>query len=209
MSIRRAGPLGVLLLAIILPLAGCGDDDDESTKPAARELTRDDIGHYCNMIVADHLGPKGQIFLKSQKDPVWFSSVRDTIAFTMLPEEPKDIAAIYVNDMAKASWDSPEPGTWIDARKAWYVIESDRVGGMGAPEAVPFSDKAAAEAFAAQHGGRVLAFADVPEDFILGGVETASEMSEHEMSEHEMQGHGMDASDMEGHDMSGDEGHTQ
>lgn len=184
MSIRRAGPV-LLLLGVLLPLAGCGDDE-EAAKPAAQELTREAIGHYCNMIVADHLGPKGQILLKDRDEPVWFSSVRDTIAFTMLPEEPKDIAAIYVNDMAKASWDSPEPGTWIDARETWYVIESDRVGGMGAPEAVPFSEQAAAEAFAAQHGGRVMAFADVPEDFILGGVETSSDISEHEMGGHEM-----------------------
>lgn len=184
MNIPRAGSV-LLLLGVLLPLAGCGDDE-EAAKPTAHELTRDAIGHYCNMIVADHLGPKGQIFLKSEQEPVWFSSVRDTIAFTMLPEEPKDIAAIYVNDMGKASWDSPEPGTWIDAREAWYVIESDRVGGMGAPEAVPFSEQTAAEAFAAQHGGRVMAFADMPEDFILGGVETSGEMSEHEMGEHDM-----------------------
>jgi FAD:protein FMN transferase len=52
--------------------------------------------------------------------------VRDTIAFTRLPEEPKDIAAIYVNDMGQAqTGQQPEPGTWTEARDAWFVIESE------------------------------------------------------------------------------------
>ena len=180
------------LLAAAVIASGCGDDDG-TARPAARELTRDAIGHYCNMIVADHRGPKGQIFLKSREQPIWFSSVRDTIAFTMLPEEPKDIAAIYVNDIGRASWDAPEPDTWIDAREARYVIESNRAGGMGAPEAVPFSDPASAEAFADSYGGRVVAFADLPEALILGGAAMAGETDMHGMSDHDMpdrEGHG-------------------
>ena len=126
----------LLLLALVLPaLASCGDDQD-ARAPAAQELSREAIGHYCNMIVADHQGPKGQIYVADRDQPVWFSSVRDTIAFTLLPEEPKNIVAIYVNDMGRASWEAPEPETWIEARGAWYVIESSRRGGMGAPEAV-------------------------------------------------------------------------
>ena len=46
---------------------------------------------------------------------------------------------MYVNDMGVARWEAPEPGTWIDANGAWYVIGSDRMGGMGVPEAVPFA----------------------------------------------------------------------
>lgn len=157
---------GACLAWALLVLPGCEDDPPP---PEPRELTREAVGHYCNMIVADHLGPKGQIFLRSRDEPIWFSSVRDTVAFTMLPEEPKDIAAIYVTDNARADWDAPGPGTWIDAREAWYVVGSGRVGGMGAPEAVPFSDRAAADAFALSHGGRAVAFTEIPESFILGG----------------------------------------
>ena len=170
----------LIVLAAVVPTAmGC--DDDEATRPEARELTRDATGHYCNMIVADHHGPKGQVFLESRDEPLWFSSVRDAIAFTMLPDEPKNITAIYVNDMSRANWNVPEPGTWIDARAAWYVIDSTRLGGMGAPEAAPFSDEASAKAFAAAFGGRVMAFKDVPADFILGGVDTPGEMDTHDM----------------------------
>ena len=160
------GPItrGVILAGLIL--TGCGESE-QAAKPAPQDLTREAIGHYCNMIVADHLGPKAQIFLRTRAEPVWFTQVRDAIAFTLLPDEPKNLAAVYVNDMARADWDRPEPGTWIEAREAVYVIGSARRGGMGALEAVPFGDPEAAHAFAARHGGRVVAYADIPVDYIL------------------------------------------
>ncbi len=148
-------------------LAACSEDSAASL-PTPREPTREATGHYCGMIVADHPGPKAQLFLRSRAEPIWFSSVRDAFAFKMLPDEPKDIAAIFVNDMGHATdWRSPEPGSWIDARKAHFVIGSARRGGMGQQEAVPFSSDAAAKAFAANHGGRVVAFADVPKSYVL------------------------------------------
>ena len=65
-------------------------------------------------------------------------------------------------------WDNPGAANWIDARKAFFVIESRRRGGMGAAEAVPFGERAAADAFVTQNGGRVVAFADIPRDYVLG-----------------------------------------
>ena len=166
---RYRFPAIAAALAASALAAAC--DENEAPPPPPAELTRAAVGHYCGMIVADHAGPKGQVFIEGSGEPLWFSSVRDAIAFSMLPEEPKRIAAIYVNDMGRASRDAPEPGTWNEARKAWYAIETGRAGGMGAPEAVPFADRAAAEAFAAAHGGRATAFADIPRAFILGGGE--------------------------------------
>jgi copper chaperone NosL len=161
-------PLIVAIAAAVL-IGACSEHEGEQarTAPAPVEITREAVGHYCNMIVADHVGPKGQVHIEGREGPVWFSSVRDAIVFTLLPEEPKNIAAIYVNDMGRASWDRPESGTWIDAREAWYVIGSDKVGGMGAPEVVPFGQESDAESFAARHGGRIVALGDVPEDYVL------------------------------------------
>jgi len=158
----------VTILASLMLLA-CSEEDVQhvANAPIPIEITREDIGYYCNMIVADHLGPKGQVHIEGRDEPVWFSSVRDTIVFTLLPEEPKNITAIYVNDMGRASWEQPEAGTWIDARKAWYVVGSNKVGGMGAPEAVSFAVKTEAEAFAGRHGGQVVAFDGVPRDYVL------------------------------------------
>ena len=154
----------VLLLAFILMACEQGQSVD---MPAAQKLTREANGYYCLMTVVNHKGPKGQIILTDQQ-VLWFTSVRDTITFTLLPEEPKNIAAIYVNDMSNANWDDPGVDNWIDARKAWYVLGSNRSGGMGAQEAVPFATKAKADLFTSQQGGAVYTFASIPENYILG-----------------------------------------
>jgi copper chaperone NosL len=175
-----------LMLASLIawPLLGCHDDRQAAAPPAPVEPTAESVAHFCNMAVLDHPGPKGQIFLAGQKTPVWFASVRDTIAFTMLPEEPKTIAAIYVNDMSKTKdWEHPAPGSWVDARAAWYVLGSDYAGGMGGREVVPFADEAAANSFAAAHGGRLARFADVPQSYILDA--DAEPEASHEHAPHD------------------------
>ena len=171
--IRLALLLGTLF--VMVALEGCGQQDIEEP-PKPFELTSSAIGHYCAMNVMEHAGPKGQVILASQIDPVWFSSARDTIAFTILPEEPKDIRAIYVSDMAKAlSWQDPGANNWVDARKAFFVIGSTVQGGMGAPETVPFSDRAAADKFVAERGGRVVTFDQIPQDYVLGSEPNPAE----------------------------------
>ena len=180
-----------LPLALVALLAAC-EPEQAAVKPPPQEITREAIGHYCNMIVVDHQGPKAQIFLKDRPDPIWFSSVRDAIAFTLLPEEPKNVAAIYVNDMAQASWDAPEPGSWIEAAKAFYVIGSGRRGGMGAKEAVPLGTRDRAEAFAAAHGGHVMTFEEIPPDYILSAVEEMEEGGHGHGEAAKPGGHGMD-----------------
>ena len=153
-------------------LTACDKPVATSAVPAPAEVSAEAIGHYCGMLLADHEGPKGQIFLASRNEPVWFSSVRDTIAFLRLPEEARDVAVTYVNDMGKAEhWDKPERGAWVDARIAWFVINSDMRGGMGVREAVPFLEKSAAEAFREKHGGDLARLDDIPDVYVLGPVD--------------------------------------
>jgi len=139
--------------------------------PPAQTLTREASGYYCLMTVLHHSGPKAQIFLDDRAEPLWFTSVRDAISFTLSPEEPKNISAIYVNDMTDADWDNPGVDNWIEASKAWYVIASKRSGGMGSPEAIPFSIKENAEAFAKEEGGTVYDLLTIPHDYILESSE--------------------------------------
>ena len=173
-----------IVLGVVLPLlGGCGEEPIAEV-PSPQALTRDAVGYYCNMIVADHAGPKGQIFLADRDTPLWFTSVRDTLAFTMLPGEPKNIAAVYVNDTGQASWPVSVPGDWIDARRAWYVIGGDVVGGMGASEAVAFAHRADAEAFVNKYGGAVVAFGDISADAILAsGDNHETGAGNHEMDD--------------------------
>lgn len=160
-----------LLLALLLGLAGCGEGEQRAEAPPPQEPTLEDVGYFCGMAVPNHAGPKGQVFLAGEAEPLWFSSVRDVLAFTRLPEEAsRPVTAVYVNDMARAqSWEQPEPGTWVEAEKALYLIGSERRGGMGEAAIVPFSERAAAERFQAQYGGRIYAFAEVPGEAVLGG----------------------------------------
>lgn len=161
--------LAAVLMSLAALVSACGEEE-KAEIPPPQALPATAVGHYCGMLVAEHSGPKGQIILKSREAPIWFSSARDAFAFTMLPEEAKDVRAIYVSDMAKApSWDEPGATNWIEARSAHYVIGSSMKGGMGADEAVPFSDPEAAARFAREHGGKVVRFQDVPVEYVLGG----------------------------------------
>jgi copper chaperone NosL len=169
----------IALLAVIagaLALAGCNGTKTAAAPPPPHELTATAIGNYCGMNVLEHSGPKAQIILASRIEPVWFSSARDAFSFTMLPEEPKDIRAIYVSDMGKAvSWEKPGADNWVDARQAFYVVGSRMKGGMGVDETVPFSQRAEAERFASQNGGRIMTFSEMPRDYVLGaGAEATS-----------------------------------
>ncbi len=176
---RHAAFRFLICAVTLLALSGCYGETD-AVLPAPQELTRDAVGHYCGMIVADHSGPKAQIFMTDRDTPIWFASVRDAFAFMLLPGEAKNVRAIYVNDMGRATnWKAPERGTWINAREAYFVLDSARKGGMGLKEAVPFGTSEAATAFAIQHGGHVVSFPKVPADYVLGDDSAPANSGQH------------------------------
>jgi copper chaperone NosL len=176
--IRLWKSLAAAALATAL-VTGC-DEKTAVKTPPPQEVSDAAIGHFCGMALAEHPGPKGQIFVADRKEPYWFSSAREVFAFARLPEEPKAILAIYVNDMGKArDWDHPEAGTWIPAGTAWYVIASARKGGMSDAETIPFGEEARAREFAAANGGRVVRFDEMPEDYIFPGADAAPAPHEH------------------------------
>jgi copper chaperone NosL len=165
-----------MMAALLLP--GCNQNTANTAPPPPVALNQDAMGVFCGMNLLEHPGPKGQIITAGRMDPFWFTSVRDTKAFTLMPDQPRDIRAIYVSDMARApSWDNPGPTNWIDAHKAVFVIESRKQGGMGASEAVPFGNREAADGFVAANGGRVVTFAEIPSAYVLGS-DNAGERAE-------------------------------
>jgi len=166
-----------LLPLLLLILAACQDQAAQSVTPVA--LTPETTGHYCQMNLTEHPGPKGQVHLDGLPGaPLFFSQVRDAIAYARLPERDHRILAIYVSDMGApgATWEEPGPANWIPAEQAFYVIGSDLAGGMGAAELVPFSDESKAQTFATRHGGRILPLSGIPDDAVIapeGPVTTA------------------------------------
>lgn len=167
-------PLALVALAAFVLLAGCKEELAQA--PAAVPLTTEATGHFCQMNLLEHPGPKAQVHLAGLPDPLFFSQVRDAVAYQRMPEQSHAIAAIYVNDMAAApSWENPGAANWIAAETALYVVGARTPGGMGAPELIPFSNRTTAEAWAAEHGGQVLALGDIPDTEVLAPVEFSTD----------------------------------
>lgn len=134
-------------------------------------MTDEALGHYCQMALGEHPGPKAQVHLEGLDAPLFFSQVRDAIAYQRMPEQSRPIRAIYVSDMAQApSWNDPGIDNWAPAEEVHYVVGSRTAGGMGAPELVPFSDHGAAETFAKENGGSVRTLAEIPDATVLAPV---------------------------------------
>ncbi|HCB1211864.1 copper resistance protein CopZ [Alcaligenes faecalis] len=162
----------LLLLCLGLVLAACGQPEPIQAPPSpVVQIPQTAVGHYCGMYLFEHQGPKGQILLREREAPLWFTTIREVFAYTMLPEESKAIAATYVQDMAQRDQDGQFPEqAWIPAQDAWYLIYSRYTGGMGTIDALPFSLEQAAKDFQQQHGGQLVRFADMPENYIFGAV---------------------------------------
>ena len=160
-----------LALAVLL-LAACRAEPEA---PPPTTMTAEAVGHYCQMNVLEHPGPKAQVHLKDVLDPLFFSQVRDAIAYQRMPEQAAEISVIYVSDMARApNWEQPGAENWVALDQAVFVVGSSRTGGMGAAETVPFSDPKAAQAFAAQFGGQVMALADIPDAEVLEAADKST-----------------------------------
>lgn len=165
-----------ILLAALLALAGCSDDTTASI-PKAVTMTEEALGHYCQMNLTEHPGPKAQVHLSGLAQPIFFSQVRDAIAYQRMPEQSHAIRMVYVSDMGApaASWEDPGVDNWIPADTALYVVGSRVTGGMGAPELVPFSARQKAEAFVAENGGEIRGLAEIADEDVLAPVEFAAD----------------------------------
>ncbi len=165
------------LIALVLVLAACKEEVAKAPDPVP--MTDTTLAHFCQMNVAEHGGPKGQIHLKGFTEPIFFAQVRDMVAYLKSPERDADILAIYVSDMgAVASWDEPGADNWIPAEAAHFVVGAGVAGGMGAPEIVPFATDADAQAFIARYGGAVMPLDEIPDDAAIGAVDLDQELEQ-------------------------------
>jgi len=137
-----------------LALAGCGED----IRPDAREITTGAACALDGMLLLDYPGPKAQIHY-DQGSPDFFCDTVEMFAVYTRPEERKRVLAVYVQDMGKADWTQPQ-GHWIDAKTAFYVAYSRRMGSMG-PTLASFAREEDARTFVGQHGGEVFRFEQV------------------------------------------------
>lgn len=162
-----------ILLAVLL-LAACRED--EARVPGPVPMTAEALGHVCRMQVDAHPGPKAQMHLAGLPDPIFFTQVRDALAYLKGSERDADIRALYVSDMGVApSWENPGSDNWTRADTAYFVVGAGVRGGMGAPEIVPFAEAAAAQQFAAERGGEVMRLDAIPPGTVLAPVDVTLE----------------------------------
>lgn len=160
--------LGVITL---LTIQSCSSKESAAL-PLPVALESEALGYYCMMGILEHEGPKAQIHVAHSDEPIWFSQVRDAIAYLRSPEETAGVRAVYVNDMSKAvAWNNPGADNWINAESAQFVIDSSRRGGMGVPEAIPFGTIDDADTFIKDNGGTRVSLTEIPSAYVLSAVQ--------------------------------------
>lgn len=159
---RRRFLLASLAAALV---AACkGGADGGSRPPGPVDIDRDSACALDGMLLADYPGPKAQIHYEGRTEPDFHCDLAEMFALYLNPEQVRPIRAMYVQDMGMADWDAPR-GHWIEAKGAWYVVGSSRMGAMG-PAIGSFAGREAAEAFARRHGGRVHGFGEITADMV-------------------------------------------
>lgn len=152
-----------LLLAALL-LAGCTPGQP---RVAAQEPNDDTACALDGMVLHDFPGPKAQVLFAEGK-PDYYCDLMELFAAVLAGEQKRAVAAMFVQDMGEADWDHPS-GHWIDAKSAFYVAGSRKLGSMG-PTFGSFASEQAARAFAAAQGGKVLRFGQIGRDLVsMGG----------------------------------------
>lgn len=162
-------------LIFVLAIAACREETASNIDPLP--LTPETVGHFCQMNLLEHEGPKGQVHLDGLPGaPLFFSQVSDLVTYLRLPEQSGAVVAVYVSDMGAdgATWAEPGATNWIDATTAHFVVGAAVQGGMGAPELVPFAVLENASSFAAEHGGLVMELHNIPDSVLSAPVPEAA-----------------------------------
>ncbi|MEW6707219.1 MAG: nitrous oxide reductase accessory protein NosL [Pseudomonadota bacterium] len=164
-----------LACAGALLLAGCADRKDEAALAPA-EFTGATSCALDGMLLADYPGPKAQIHYADAKEPEFLCDTVEMFSLLLRPEQVRKLRAVYTQDMGAADWDQPR-GHWFDAKAGFYVVGSKRPGAMG-PTIPGFRQQADAQKFAAQWGGKVVAFAEVTPQMadLSGGAQQDTRM---------------------------------
>lgn len=147
----------LLLLALWLPLFFFGCNQEEKAINAT-EIDRSTSCSLDGMILMDYPGPKAQIhYDKDEAD--FFCDTMEMFSIYLRPEQKKRVKALFTQDMGKTPWEQPT-GNWIDAKSAYYVVDSKKLGAMG-PTLAAFSSMEDAQAFVTRFGGKILRFDEV------------------------------------------------
>jgi copper chaperone NosL len=141
-----------LALGLVGMLAACSE---AAKSVAAVEPTKDTACAVDGMVLKDFPGSKAQVHYTEGK-PDYYCDLMELFAVMLAPENKRQVASVYVQDMGKADWNNPV-GHWIVAKDALYVVGSKKQGSMG-PTFGAFANAQEAAAFAQKEGGKVLPY---------------------------------------------------
>lgn len=154
-SLQWAGALALLAL-----LPAC----NRAMQPAvALEPGSDTACVVDGMVLKDFPGPKGQVHY-AEGAPDFYCDLIELFTALLMPEQKRPPSAVFVQDMGKTDWNRPE-GNWIDAKTAFYVTASRKLGSMG-PTFGSFSTQLDADNFAKKEGGQTMRFAQITPDML-------------------------------------------
>lgn len=177
----------VLITLFGLFLAGCGDKEEIPVSYDPVAFHADDECHVCGMIVTDFPGPKGQAVERNGVRK--FCSTAEMFSWWLQPENNILQARLYVHDMGRSHWDTPDDEHLIDAKQAWYVAGTPLQGAMGASLA-SFADRQAADELAAEHeGAQVMSFDQIDQAFLQQAAAAQHGGMGHDMHHHPMDSH--------------------
>jgi len=168
-STKLLAVITVLIIGVT-SLISCSDKAEQQKmlhKAVAMESA--DECHLCGMLITRFDGPKGEVFRKETGDQVFkFCSTLDMFSYYLDPENKRNVAQMLVHDMSKMPWgsDSIDDKYFIDAKTAWYVLDSEKTGAMGKTLA-SFSQQSDAQAFTKEFGGKVISFAEINYDALM------------------------------------------
>lgn len=142
----------IAAFALVL-VAAC--QNSSSVPPAPHEVTDSTISVLDGMSLKDYPGPKAQI-IYADGHTDFFCDTLGLFSVYLRPETDRKVGAMYVQDMAVADWQHPA-GHWIDAKQAFYVVGSKKLGAMGQTFA-SFAKEGDAAQFVKEQGGKLYHF---------------------------------------------------
>lgn len=148
----------ILSVVAVVVLIGCSPKEKEII-PTAVPFDKHDRCHICGMVILNYPGAKAEVFVKGEKEPLKFCSVKDGFTYALQPENRPRIQAFYVSDFGNTA-DVPLHSKMLEASKAIYDVGSDIRGAMG-KSILPFASKEAADKFAQEHGGQVVRYDEI------------------------------------------------
>ena len=150
--------IAISILFVLLTAGLLGAEEQKPLKPSPKDKCP-----VCGMFVAKYLDWLAAVRFRDGSH-VYFDGAKDMFKYLHdmkrydPARRPQDIETVAVMDYYGL--------TWIDARKAWYVLGSDVYGPMGR-ELIPLEKEADAQEFLKDHKGtKIIRFSEATPEVI-------------------------------------------